>query len=93
MRHELLSAAIDKLFLGDVEFERFGLGANNDPSDQVDFLLAVEDETHDPDGIFGQLRWGGQFIYVSRNRDASNRWPSDIASAGSCRFIMPCRCD
>jgi hypothetical protein len=68
-RHKLLSAAIDHLFVHDAEFERFALGANNDPSDQVDFLLAVEDETHDPDGVFGQLRWGGQFIYVSRDRE------------------------
>jgi hypothetical protein len=33
-----------------------------------DVLLAAEDEPHDPEQAFGQLRWGGEFIYISRDR-------------------------
>jgi len=41
----------------------------NQPSDgrPVDYLLAVGDELHDPAVLFPRLRWGGQFIYLSKD--------------------------
>jgi hypothetical protein len=67
-RQQLLSALMEALFLADPEFQRFGAAGENDLSEQMNFLFAVEDEPHDPDGVFGQLRWGGQFVYVSRDK-------------------------
>ncbi|QOV87746.1 phosphotransferase [Humisphaera borealis] len=32
-----------------------------------DFLFAAEDDAHHPDEVFRSLRWGGQFVYVSRD--------------------------
>lgn len=34
----------------------------------VDLVVAFEDEPHAPDDVFRRLRWGGQFLYVSRRR-------------------------
>ncbi len=68
-RRKLIAAALETLFAGDEEYERFGADASSEPSDQVDFLFAVEEEPHDPDSVFGQLRWGGQFVYLSRDRE------------------------
>lgn len=34
----------------------------------VDYVFAVENDPHRPDQVFPRLRWGGQFIYISRNR-------------------------
>ena len=67
-RRQLVATAIEKLFADDEEYARFGPNASDDSSEQVDFLFAAEEETHDPDTVFGQLRWGGQFVYVSRDR-------------------------
>jgi hypothetical protein len=38
----------------------------------ADFLFAVEDEPHLPDDVFGRLRWGGQFVYICRDRQRAN---------------------
>ena len=32
-----------------------------------DYLLAAEDDPHDPDDVFRALRWGGQLAYASRS--------------------------
>src|SRR5687768_11374093 len=33
----------------------------------VDVLFHQEDEPHFPDEVFNQLRWGGLFVYASRD--------------------------
>ena len=35
--------------------------------DLVDFLVAGPGDAHTPEAVFGQLRWGGQFVFVSRS--------------------------
>lgn len=45
------------------------------PQGLVDFLFAVEDEPHLPDDVFGRLRWGGQFVYLTRD-------PSQLETLG-----------
>jgi hypothetical protein len=69
-RQRLLSAVMENFLLADPEFERFGVAGENDLGGQENYLFAVENEAHDPDGVFGKLRWGGQFIYISRDRQA-----------------------
>jgi hypothetical protein len=67
-RRKLVAAARRELYSGDAEFAHFGKPAS-DADDLVDFLFAVETEPHDPDTVFTHLRWGGHFIYVSRDRE------------------------
>jgi hypothetical protein len=35
----------------------------------VDVLYHEEDDPHHPDEVFGRLRWGGLFVYASRDRE------------------------
>lgn len=58
------------------EFQQFGPGLAVSgldairPADRAptDFLFAAENEPHEPDEVFPLLRWGGQFVYVSKDR-------------------------
>ena len=58
----------------DPEFRKFtGMDALSEAgggglAGPVNYLFAAEDDPHDPDAAFRRLRWGGQFIYVSRSR-------------------------
>ena len=55
----------------DPEFVRYGapepLAAAQSHGGPQDFMFAAENEPHDPDEVFARLRWGGQFVYASRN--------------------------
>src|SRR5690349_6557451 len=35
----------------------------------VDVLYHEEDDSHHPDEVFGRLRWGGLFVYASRDAE------------------------
>ncbi len=68
--HELMVRdAVRKVLEGDREFEHYR-SSNSLVKSQglLDFLFAAEDEIHDPDMVFGRLRWGGQFVYLTRHR-------------------------
>jgi hypothetical protein len=48
----------------------------------ADYVFAVEDEPHKPDEVFGHIRWGGQFIYISHDRAKVERVPEQFAEFG-----------
>jgi hypothetical protein len=69
---ETFIAAVAKRAFGksDAEFSHYGpnkLTAIPGPK-LADYLFAVEEESHLPDDVFGRLRWGGQFIYITQDR-------------------------
>ncbi|HSU68711.1 MAG TPA: hypothetical protein VLJ39_17655, partial [Tepidisphaeraceae bacterium] len=47
-----------------------------------EFLIATDDEPHDPDQIFARLRWGGQFVFVSRKRREVNALQQRFSERG-----------
>lgn len=82
-RQKLIAAAVRKLYRNDVEFARFGQkSADISGADLCDFIFAVNDEPHLPDDVFGRLRWGGQFVYVSTDRDAVAALPERFRQRG-----------
>jgi hypothetical protein len=58
-----------KVLLCEAEYRKYGIGGSTTPSmgttGLYDYLLACDDDPHDPDTIFARLRWGGQFVYAS----------------------------
>jgi hypothetical protein len=56
------------------------------PGGSVDFLVAAEGEPHDPEAVFGRLRWGGQFVYVSRDANRVASLPEKFIQRG---FVVP----
>src|SRR5580658_1441392 len=68
-RRRMINAVIRQLLRHDDEFRKFGPKDSSASSPFMsDFVFAVEDEPHRADDIFGQVRWGGQFIYLSFDR-------------------------
>lgn len=64
-RQTSLDRVVGAVLSRDAEFKHLFAPAPGRREGQVDYLLAVGDEPHEADDIFGQLRWGGQFVYVS----------------------------
>src|SRR5688572_14986674 len=72
----MVQAVVRGAFEGDAEFDRYSYNTSEtNPTGLLDYLFAAEDEPHDPDEVFGRLRWGGQFVYVSRDRREVQRLP------------------
>jgi hypothetical protein len=67
--NESLTLVRAKALLGDAEYRKYGIAemttARLGTSDLYDYLLACDDDPHEPDAIFARLRWGGQFVYAS----------------------------
>ena len=65
------------------EFRRFGHNTSlTNAEGLVDYLFAAGDEPHQPDEVFGRLRWGGQFVYLSRDRRAVEALPARFVQRG-----------
>jgi hypothetical protein len=65
------NSALRQLLESNPEFCRYrerGSTSLQKPTGLVDFLIAGDDEPHEPDEVFGRLRWGGQIVYLTRNR-------------------------
>jgi len=71
-RDDVLDQITAQAFGEDPEFLRYGtpeaLAAARAHGGPQDFILAVENEPHEPDDVFARLRWGGQFVYASTSR-------------------------
>jgi len=64
----MIRDAVRRLLEGDAEFEHYR--SSNSlirAHGLLDFVFAAEEEPHDPDDVFGRLRWGGQFVYLTRH--------------------------
>jgi hypothetical protein len=76
-------AVVNDVLATSPEFQRFGHNSSRTKSDGlVDYLFAVGDEPHQPDEVFGRLRWGGQFVYLSRDKRAIEALPARFVQRG-----------
>ena len=66
-RQTLLDTVIGAVLSRDAEFQRLFSPLTPDRGGLADYILAVGDEPHEADDIFKKLRWGGQFVYVSKS--------------------------
>lgn len=65
----MLDAALQARYLADPEYQaRSDKTSLTRAGGMVDYLFAVDDEPHLPDDVFDRLRWGGTFVYVTRDR-------------------------
>jgi len=68
-RDAMIDAALHSHFLADPEFQaRSDKTSLDRHGGMVDYLFAVDDEPHLPDDVFDRLRWGGTFVYITRDR-------------------------
>ncbi len=82
-RKRFVAAVVRKLYRNDPEFACFGEHVSTrSGADLYDFVFAVDDEPHLPDDVFGRLRWGGQFVYVSGDREKVESLPERFRQRG-----------
>jgi tRNA A-37 threonylcarbamoyl transferase component Bud32 len=65
---------IRRHFAGTPEFERtthaIGPTVHGTHDEEVDVLFLTDKDPHAPADVFDRIRWGGQFVFVSRSRAA-----------------------
>jgi hypothetical protein len=59
------------------------------PTGLVDVLFHQEDEPHMPDEVFGRLRWGGLFVYASRDAERVAALPERFDQRGFVTIHAP----
>jgi tRNA A-37 threonylcarbamoyl transferase component Bud32 len=80
---EGLAVVRDKILAPDPEFRRlYNAEPEADLSRLQDYLLAAGEQPHDPEHAFGRLRWGGQFVYSSADRNEVARLAQHLAERG-----------
>jgi len=85
---DLLALLIVRVLDGDPEFGHYSqAGSLSKPLGLVDVLIAAPGQPHDPDEAFSRLRWGGQFVYVSRD----GRDVADVSRRFAERGFLPVR--
>lgn len=79
LREQLIHAVIRHEYLRDIEYKAY----HTTPVEgQADFVFAVEDEPHGPDDVFDKLRWGGQFVYITRVARKLDNLPAAFRQRG-----------
>lgn len=63
-----INAVINLVFANDEEYKLYGAAPISDNA-MSDYRFANEQDAHDPDTLFWQLRWGGNFVFVSKSKD------------------------
>ena len=87
----MLDTVVDTVLSGDAEFKHYFSSVAARAAGQVDYLFAAGDEPHEPDDIFTRLRWGGQFVYVSRNAKQTAETSSRFSERGFALVRSPFR--
>ena len=80
---ELIAAVTPRLLDGGAEFRH--VRANSSlakTAGLLDFLIAAEEQPHRPEDVFGRLRWGGQFVYLSRDATTMTGLPQRFVERG-----------
>jgi hypothetical protein len=78
----LTDRVAQNIFRSDPEYQRL---AQTEPPHVItpaDYLFGTDADTTDPQTIFSKLRWGGQFVFASRNRRATTKLSENFAERG-----------
>ena len=83
LRQDMIGAVVRHLFRSDEEYQTWGPSdATIEPARIADYFFAVEDEPHGAEDIFGRVRWGGQFVYLSHDVAKLEHLPRQFAAFG-----------
>ncbi|MDX1682686.1 MAG: RIO1 family regulatory kinase/ATPase [Phycisphaeraceae bacterium] len=74
-----IDAVIDEVFADDAVFRQRGWSRTFESLDEpADYLFALPDDEPDPEEVFRQLRFGGQFVLVADRRSPIRRMAKRI---------------
>ena len=79
----MLAAVREKVLDGDAEFRHFEQTSSlHKRVGLLDFHVSADGQPHQPEDLFGRLRWGGQVVHVSRNRRDVAELPQKFTERG-----------
>jgi hypothetical protein len=64
----LCQTVVNRLLLQNPEYQRYITGKTPRDGALRDYVFATSADLHEPQDIFGQLRWGGLYVFASRKR-------------------------
>ncbi len=77
----LVECVLRQVLVNDEEFLAFGNSLHPETG-MADYRFATDQDTHDPETAFWQVRWGGNFVFVSNSRDKVQRTAEEYSNAG-----------
>ena len=82
-REALIDVVVRQLLQNDREYRKYRPeDPARHPLHMADYVFAVEDEPHLPEDVFEEIRWGGQFVYISHDRNKLVDLPVHFAAFG-----------
>ena len=76
-----INAVVNHVLANDEEYKIYGAAPLSDNA-MSDYRFATEHDAHDPDTLFWQLRWGGNFIFVSKSKERVKQTAQKFAKQG-----------
>ena len=77
----LIEKVIRQILVQDEEFQAFGYSQHPETG-MADYRFATDADAHDPETVFWQTRWGGNFVFASRNKDIVQQTAHQFSEAG-----------
>jgi hypothetical protein len=77
----LVDSVVRQVLANDEEFNAFGHSLHPETG-MADYRFATEQDPHDPETVFWQVRWGGNFVFCSKSRDKVQTTAEQFANAG-----------
>jgi tRNA A-37 threonylcarbamoyl transferase component Bud32 len=77
----LIDTVVSTVLSRDAEFRHLADGVSKPHNGQSDYLFG-SDEAASPDKLFPRLRWGGQFVYASKNRTKTAETAKNFTDRG-----------
>jgi hypothetical protein len=77
----LVDTIVRQVLANDEEFRAFGNSLHPETG-MADYRFATEQDPHDPETVFWQVRWGGNFVFCSKSKDKVQQTANQFANAG-----------
>lgn len=77
----LVDNVVRQVLANDEEFRAFGNSLHPETG-MADYRFATEQDPHDPETVFWQVRWGGNFVFCSKSKDKVRQTAEQFANAG-----------
>lgn len=77
----LIDGVIRQALANDPEFQAFG-NSQHPENGMADYRFATDGDVHDPESVFWQVRWGGNFVFVSKSKDKVQQTAEQFSKAG-----------
>ena len=79
--NSFIDTVVRQVLVNDEEYKIFGDGPATEHG-MADYRFATDQDPHDPETVFWQLRWGGNFVFVSKYGEKVKQVAQTFANHG-----------